>query len=117
MGGHIAGVYAARYGDTLSSVVLCCPAGINSPEVTEFIQESRVNHPKGNLLLPQNAKEMKEMLKEVLYHDIKLPDQIAAALVKLKEQRMHVYKKGKKFKIVCFTLISTIIWMRSEGLR
>lgn len=92
MGGCIVGIYAGKHGDMVSSIVLACPGGINSPKITQFIEKSRGNH-EHNLLLPRNAKEMKEMLRLAIYHDVKISDHIAAALLKLREHRIPVHKK------------------------
>ena len=98
MGGGIAGVYAAKYGDEmLSSVVVVCPAGINSPEMSEFLKKSRDDMRKNkdeNMLLPRNAGEFKEMMKMVMYHDIQIPSHIADVFVQLKLLKLQVYKKG-----------------------
>jgi pimeloyl-ACP methyl ester carboxylesterase len=99
MGGAIAGVYAARYGDeSLSSVVLVCPAGIHSPEVTEFLKKSRDNLGKnveGSILLPNTTQEFNDMLHLVMYHKINIPSNIAMAFLELKQMKADVHKKGK----------------------
>ena len=99
MGGAIAGVYAARYSheESLSSAVLICPAGIHSPQLTEFMHKTRDNVSKNveeNLLIPSTSKEFYDMLKLVMYHKINVPSHIGKAFLKLKQKKAEVYKKG-----------------------
>jgi pimeloyl-ACP methyl ester carboxylesterase len=99
LGGAIAGVYAARYGDSsLSCAVLLCPAGILSPEFSEFLIKARDdlgNNVEDNLLLPRTAQELNDMMHLVMHHKIKIPSRIALAFVELKQSKAKVHKKGK----------------------
>ena len=99
LGGAIAGVYAARYGDeSLSSAVLVCPAGIHSPVLSEFLLKVRDDLDKNvedNLLLPKTAQELNDMLQLVMYHKLNIPSHIAMAFVELKQRKAKVHKKGK----------------------
>lgn len=105
MGGAIAGVYVARYGDNnLSSVILICPAGIASPVLTEYLQNRQANMGRNiferNALIPTTASEFKEMIKLVMHRSIELPSHIAATFVTLKQLKMSVFRKGNDIHIV-----------------
>ena len=97
LGGAIAGIYAARYGDeSLSSAVLVCPAGIHSPVLSEFLLKVRDDLDKNvedNLLLPKTAQELNDMLQLVMYHKLNIPLRIAMAFVELKQRKAKVHKK------------------------
>ena len=99
MGGGIAGVYAARYGDeSLSSAVLVCPAGIHSPVVSEFLLKARNDLSKNveeNILMPRTAQELNDMMQLVMYHKVNIPSRIAKVFVELKQMKADVHKKGK----------------------
>ena len=105
MGGAIAGVYAARHGgQSLSSVVLVCPAGIHSPVISEFLQKSRdarMNDEEENVLIPRTAQEFHEMLHLVMHHKISLPPHVAMAFVAKKQAKADVHKKGKVVVVCC----------------
>ena len=96
MGGHVVGVYAARYGEILSSAVLISPAGVDAPERTRYLVKT-VEDLETNALLPRTADEMQEMLKLVIYRDLSLPYHIRRGFVELREERRITYKKGEKF--------------------
>ena len=99
MGGAIVGMYAAKYGDeSLASAILVCPAGVHSPELTEFLLKSSQDLKKnveGNILLPSNPKDFDDMIKLVMYHKINIPSHIAMAFVSIKKLKADVHRKGK----------------------
>ena len=103
MGGAIAGVYAARYGNqSLSSVVMVCPAGIHSPVMSEFLQKSANNHMNDveeNILIPRTVQEFHEMLHLVMHHKIRLPSHVAMVFLKERQMKADTHKKGKVLNV------------------
>ena len=98
MGGHIAGVYARKYQDTLASIVLVCPGGIDAPEVTEFVKKSRKNleeKKESNALMPHTYEEFVDMIKLVVYHSVDIPQKLIEGYLEMKNHRKHMNQKSK----------------------
>uniref|UniRef100_A0A671M877 Monoacylglycerol lipase ABHD6-like n=1 Tax=Sinocyclocheilus anshuiensis TaxID=1608454 RepID=A0A671M877_9TELE len=71
MGGNVAGVYAARHLSDLCGVTLICPAGLQYPTESKFVQRLRelekTQNSDGIPLIPSTPEEMEEMLKLCSY--------------------------------------------------
>ena len=92
MGGCIAGVFAARYSSLLSSVVLMCPAGINSPRLSEFFIE--IASGGKNYLLPKNPEDFRFMLKKVSHRNVFMPFFVVKVMCAARQQSHEFYEKG-----------------------
>uniref|UniRef100_A0A671MBT1 Monoacylglycerol lipase ABHD6-like n=1 Tax=Sinocyclocheilus anshuiensis TaxID=1608454 RepID=A0A671MBT1_9TELE len=80
MGGNVAGVYAARHLSDLCGVTLICPAGLQYPTESKFVQRLRelekTQNSDGIPLIPSTPEEMEEMLKLCSYVRFKIPKQV-----------------------------------------
>lgn len=92
MGGFLAGLYAAKYSSLLSSLVLMCPAGINAPQLSEFISEVATGGK--NYLLPENPEDFRLMLQKVSHRNIFIPFFIIKIMCAARQQGHEFYEKG-----------------------
>ncbi|XP_056591643.1 monoacylglycerol lipase ABHD6 [Triplophysa dalaica] len=85
MGGNVAGVYAVRHPSDLCGVTLICPAGLQYPTESTFVQRLReleeTQETDGIPLIPSTPDEMEQMLKLCSYVRFKIPRQILQGLV------------------------------------
>lgn len=85
MGGNVAGVYAARHPTELCGVTLICPAGLQYPTESKFVERLRelekTQDRDGIPLIPSTPEQMEEMLKLCSYVRFKIPKQILQGLV------------------------------------
>ena len=113
MGGHISGIYAAKYGHMLSSVVMLCPAGINHPPMTtEFIENSRKGSPgskKTSAFLPKTVEEYFNMMKLVMYHDFKIPRKLVEGDLELRLKKMTTHQKGMLLMVWATNILNIVI--------
>ncbi|XP_030633560.1 monoacylglycerol lipase ABHD6 [Chanos chanos] len=97
MGGCVAGVYAARYPEDLCSVTLVCPAGLEYPKESKFVQRLRVlekdNDVMGIPLIPSTTEEMEEMLKLCSFVRFKIPQQILQGLIDVRLPHNDFYRE------------------------
>lgn len=91
MGGFLAGLYAAKYSSLLSSLVLMCPAGINAPQLSEFISEVATGGK--NYLLPENPEDFRLMLQKVSHRNIFIPFFIIKIMCAARQQGHEFYEK------------------------
>uniref|UniRef100_A0AAV2MIW6 AB hydrolase-1 domain-containing protein n=1 Tax=Knipowitschia caucasica TaxID=637954 RepID=A0AAV2MIW6_KNICA len=120
MGGNLAGVYAARFPKDLISVTLVCPAGLESPEDTEFVKRLKVlevqknqnqdQRPKQDqdedqdqrpkqeqseesiALIPSSVPQLQEMLNLCCYKPLQLPQQMMKGLLQNRLPHNNFYK-------------------------
>ncbi|XP_059184385.1 monoacylglycerol lipase abhd6-A-like [Centropristis striata] len=97
MGGNVAGVYAARYPDDLSSATLVCPAGLVYPTDSEFIsrlREMENSKEEGRIpLIPSTPQELEDMLKLCCYVPLNLPRQVLRGLLANRIPNNSFYKE------------------------
>ncbi|TRY66796.1 hypothetical protein DNTS_009585 [Danionella cerebrum] len=97
MGGNVAGVYAARHPSDLCSVTLICPAGLEYPTESRFVQGLREleksNDPDQIPLIPSTPEQMEEMLKLCSYVRFKIPKQILQGLVDVRVPNNDFYRE------------------------
>ncbi|XP_065096870.1 monoacylglycerol lipase ABHD6 [Paramisgurnus dabryanus] len=97
MGGSIAGVYAARHPSDLRSVTLICPAGLQYPNESTFIQRLRELEdnpdPDEIPLIPTTPEEMEQMLKLCSYVRFKIPKQILQGLLDVRIPNNNFYRE------------------------
>ena len=92
MGGFVAGVFASQYSSLLSSLVLMCPAGINAPKMSDFI--NNIANGGKNYLLPDNPQDFQYMIKKVSHRKIFIPFFIAKIMSAARSQSNSFYEKG-----------------------
>lgn len=97
MGGNVAGVYAARHPSDLCGVTLICPAGLQYPTESKFVQRLRELEKTQNRdeipLIPSTPEEMEEMLKLCSYVRFKIPKQILQGLVDVRIPNNDFYRE------------------------
>ncbi|XP_068198947.1 monoacylglycerol lipase abhd6-B-like [Antennarius striatus] len=96
MGGNVAGVYAARYPNYVSSISLICPAGLIYPTETNFIRQIRElehNRERPNPLIPTDIQEVENMLKLCCHNPPKLPGQVLRGLLDNRIPNNDFYKE------------------------
>lgn len=91
MGGFVAGVFASQYSSLLSSLVLMCPAGINAPKMSDFI--NNIANGGKNYLLPDNPQDFQYMIKKVSHRKIFIPFFIAKIMSAARSQSNSFYEK------------------------
>lgn len=93
MGGHIAGVYAAKHPAVVKSLTLMCPAGIDAPILSDFIAEIAAGGI--NYLIPETTEEFLVMLKKVAHTEVPVPYFFARIFTEARKPLNQFYKKGK----------------------
>ena len=91
MGGHIAGVYAAKYGNMLKSVTLASAAGINAPVSTRYFDAVDDDIP----LLPTTEDGVQELMKDTSYQYDPMGQEVLHGIIQDMKQRRPVLKKGE----------------------
>lgn len=91
MGGNLAGVYAARFPEDLSSVSLVCPAGLEPPEDTVFVkrlremevqrQQNQDLSQESIALIPTTLPQLQAMLELCCHKPLNLPRQMMKGLL------------------------------------
>ncbi|KAK7119055.1 hypothetical protein R3I94_021036 [Phoxinus phoxinus] len=130
MGGNVAGVYAARHPTDLCGVTLICPAGLQYPTESKFVQRLRElessQDSDGIPLIPSTPEEMEEMLRLCSFVRFKIPKQILQGLVDVRIPNNDFYREcfmelvGEKSRHSLHEnmhLISTplqVIWGRND---
>ena len=94
MGGHISGLYAARHPEDLFSSTMLCPAGIQQPTKSPFL--NTVLGGGKNLLIPASPADFQGMLDMIMKRPFKVPAQIAKAYAKERSQHNEFFTKGEK---------------------
>jgi pimeloyl-ACP methyl ester carboxylesterase len=94
MGGHIAGVFAARYAQGLKSLLLLAPAGVASAEPSEVFR--LVKEGKKNPLVAENAEEYERLLNFVFVKRPFIPRPIKKFLIR--EAIRHRQRNAAIFK-------------------
>ncbi|XP_078105366.1 monoacylglycerol lipase abhd6-A-like [Sander vitreus] len=97
MGGNVAGVYAAHYPASLSSVTLVCPAGLVYPTESEFITRLKKmeesEQEESIPLIPSTIPELEDMLKLCCYTPPNLPRQALRGLLDNRTPNNGFYKE------------------------
>ncbi|XP_056111317.1 monoacylglycerol lipase ABHD6 [Rhinichthys klamathensis goyatoka] len=97
MGGNVAGVYAARHPTDLCGVTLICPAGLQYPTESKFVQRLREleksQDSDGIPLIPSTPEEMEEMLRLCSFVRFKIPKQILQGLVDVRIPNNDFYRE------------------------
>lgn len=94
MGGHIVGVYASKHPSNLSSVIMMCPAGIDAPHLSEFLEDV-LHKGERNYLIPETTEDFLTMWKKVIHRYIPLPYFAARLFNEVRKPFNEFYKKGK----------------------
>ncbi|XP_055014893.1 monoacylglycerol lipase abhd6-A-like isoform X1 [Boleophthalmus pectinirostris] len=96
MGGNLAGVYAARFPEDLSSVTMVCPAGLETLQDTDFVKRLKEMETQRNqdqdqdqdqredqsiALIPTSVPQLQEMLNLCCYKPLNLPTQMKKGLL------------------------------------
>ncbi|KXJ29156.1 Monoacylglycerol lipase abhd6-A [Exaiptasia diaphana] len=92
MGGHIVGVYASRHPSNLSSVIMMCPAGIDAPHLSEFLEDV-LHKGERNYLIPETTEDFLTMWKKVVHRYIPLPYFAARLFTEVRKPFNEFYKK------------------------
>ena len=92
LGGFIAGIHASMFPENLASVMLVCPAGINSPVVSQMVKAYEKE--KKIQLLPKNNEEFVAMINMLVHKPVKFPDIIVSGVMQAKLQAQDFYVKG-----------------------
>ena len=92
MGGHIAGVYAAKHGNMLKSVTLVSSSGINAPVHTRYFDAVDDDI----LLLPRTEDEVQDLIKDTSYQYDPMAQEALHGIIQDMKQRRPVLKKGEK---------------------
>nr|XP_014344972.1 PREDICTED: monoacylglycerol lipase ABHD6 [Latimeria chalumnae] len=97
MGGHVAGVYAARFSSDVHSLTLICPAGLEYPNESKFVKQLRELEKTQDVysipLIPSTPEEMEDMLKLCSYVRFKIPQQILQGLVDVRIPHNDFYRE------------------------
>ena len=93
MGGHIAGVYAAKYPNVVSSLTLMCPAGIDAPVLSDFIAEIAAGGK--NYLLPETTEDFLVMMNKVAHKEVPIPYFIARIFTEARKPLNQFFRRGK----------------------
>ncbi|XP_077060281.1 monoacylglycerol lipase ABHD6 [Siphateles boraxobius] len=97
MGGNVAGVYAARHPTDLCGVTLICPAGLQYPTESKFVQRLREletsQDSEGIPLIPSTPEEMEDMLRLCSFVRFKIPKQILQGLVDVRIPNNDFYRE------------------------
>ncbi|XP_051958086.1 monoacylglycerol lipase ABHD6-like [Xyrauchen texanus] len=97
MGGNVAGVYAARHPSDLCGLTLICPAGLQYPTESKFVQHLREleTTPDSDRipLIPSTAEEMEKMLQLCFYVRFKIPKQLLQGLVDVRIPNNDFYRE------------------------
>ncbi|XP_067243827.1 monoacylglycerol lipase ABHD6 isoform X2 [Chanodichthys erythropterus] len=97
MGGNVAGVYASRHPSDLCGVTLICPAGLQYPTESKFVERLRelekTQDSDGIPLIPSTPEEMEEMLRLCSFVRFKIPKQILQGLVDVRIPNNDFYKE------------------------
>ena len=94
MGGHIAGVYAAKHGNMLKSITLSCPAGVKAPVDTRYFDAVGDDIP----LLPTTEDGVQDLMKNCFYQYDPMPQEVVRGVMQDMEQRRPTQKKGEKLR-------------------
>lgn len=97
MGGNVAGVYAARHPTDLCGLTLICPAGLQYPTESMFVQRLRELEKSQDSdeipLIPSTPEEMEEMLRLCSFVRFKIPKQILQGLVDVRIPNNDFYRE------------------------
>jgi abhydrolase domain-containing protein 6 len=93
MGGHIVGVYASKHPNNLSSVTMMCPAGIDAPQLSEFLEDV-LKKGERNYLIPETPEDFLTMWNKVVYRYIPMPYFMAKLFTDVRKPFNGFYKKG-----------------------
>lgn len=93
MGGHIAGVYAAKHPTVVKSLTLMCPAGIDAPVLSDFISEIAAGGK--NYLIPETPEDFLTMLEKVSHRKVPIPYFCAKIFTEARKPLNSFFKKGK----------------------
>lgn len=94
MGGHIVGVYASKHPTNLLSVTMMCPAGIDAPHLSEFLEDVLKKGEK-NYLIPETPEDFLTMWKKVVHRYIHLPYFAAKLFTDVRRPFNGFYQKGR----------------------
>ncbi len=108
LGGFIAGVHAATFPESLLSVMLVCPAGIDAPVKSDMIlsyeKEGKIK------LLPETDEEFVSMIDMLVYKPVKFPKMIVTGIMHYRRQAHDFYLRCKSAsesnRLLCFVWLT-----------
>lgn len=91
MGGFIAGMYAALYGENVCSLTLICPAGLSMPKSSYALQ--LLEDTGKNLLLARTPDELLELIQYIEYEPMYIPRFVASLTAMYRKKQYPVFTK------------------------
>jgi len=91
MGGNVAGVYAAQYPDSLNSVCLVCPHGINHEHQNKVMKEAKETGKFKSL--PQTIDELRFMYRWSANKQVEVPhDLVLNGILQLRLEKNDFFR-------------------------